>query len=249
MKKKIVVFSGAGLDRESGILTFRDTQDGMWNNYKIDDVATPDGWKKDPQKVLNFYNERRAELPNVKPNKAHTCLVELEQHFDVVHITQNVSDLLERAVASKVYHLHGELTKAKGDNGTKKTDRFKPTKIIDIGYNDINLGDVCEVTGKQLRPNVVWFGEYPAHVNKSYDAMANADILIIIGTSLQIGYTINLLQSVNHKCRVIYIDPNPTTYLSDEGLVVEYIKKKAVSGVSKLTKTLISDATKEELNK
>lgn len=251
MKKKIVVFSGAGLDRESGILTFRDTQDGMWNNYKIDDVATPQGWKKDPQKVLDFYNERRRELENVKPNKAHRCLVELEEYYDITHVTQNVSNLLEQAGASKIYHLHGELTKVRASKpfSVKQILTQNKDKIIDVGYKDINIGDVCEVSGNQLRPHVVWFGEYPFHVNKSYSAMGDADILIIIGTSLQIGYTLNMLLAVNSKCRVIYIDPEPMTYLSDEGMVVEYIKKTAVSGVSELTKTLISDATQEESNK
>lgn len=244
MKKKIVVFSGAGLDRESGILTFRDCKDGLWNNYKIEDVATPTGWKNNPQAVLDFYNERRAELPNVKPNKAHTSLVELEEHFDVVHITQNVSDLLERAGASKVYHLHGELTKARGDKGTKKIDRFEPTKIIDIGYNNINLGDVCEVTGKQLRPNIVWFYEMPFNVPKAYLEIEKADILIIVGTSLQIGYTLEMLQGVNKECRIVYIDPEPMNYLSNYGMKVEYIREKAKKGVTSFVNELIKQEIK-----
>lgn len=243
-KKKIVVFSGAGLDRESGVLTFRDCKDGLWNNYKIDEVATPEGWEKDPQKVLDFYNERRREMPNVEPNRAHKALVDLEEDYDVIHVTQNVSDLLERAGASKVYHLHGELTKARGETGNKISDRFKPTKMIDIGYNDIKLGDLCEENGKQLRPNVVWFGEYPQHVDRGYKAIENADILLIVGTSLQIGYTLDMLQSIKNGGRVIYIDPEPMNYLSNYGMKVEYIRERAEKGVTTLVELLLDEAQK-----
>lgn len=239
MKKKIVVFSGAGLDRESGILTFRDCKDGLWNNYKIEDVATPNGWKKNPQAVLDFYNERRSELPNVEPNKAHKSLVELEDHFEVIHLTQNVSDLLERAGATEVYHLHGELTKARGDNGTKMMDRFRLNEVTDIGYDNIKLGDVCEKFETQLRPNIVWFGEMPFHVSKGYQVLEKADILIVIGTSLQIGYTLEMLQAVKEGCRIVYIDPEPMNYLSNYGMKIEYIREMAEKGVSNLVNELI----------
>lgn len=240
-KKKVVVFSGAGLDRESGILTFRDVKDGMWNNYKISDVARPEGWKKDPQRVLDFYNERRREMPTVKPNRAHTSLAELENEYDVIHVTQNVSDLLERAGATKVYHLHGELTKARGDKGTGNNRNPFPSAnpILDIGYEDIKMGDMCDVTNSQLRPNVVWFDEYPFHINKSYEAMNNADILIIVGTSLQIGYTLDMLQAVTSECRIIYVDPEPMNYLSNYGMKVEYIREPAVKGISNLVTELL----------
>jgi NAD-dependent deacetylase len=241
-KKKIVVFSGAGLDAESGVATFRDNN-GLWNNYKIDEVATPEGWNKDPQKVLDFYNERRREMPNVKPNRAHTSLAELENAYDVTHITQNVSDLLERAGATKIYHLHGELTKVRGDHGTgNKRNRLPSVNpVIDIGYDDIKMGDMCEVTNSQLRPNVVWFGEFPFHINKSYDAMNNADILIIVGTSLQIGYTLDMLQAVTSECRIIYIDPEPMNYLSNYGMKVEYVHEPAAKGVSDLVTELLKE--------
>lgn len=233
-KKKIVVFSGAGLDRESGILTFRDCQNGLWNNYKIDEVATPKGWKKDPQKVLDFYNERRRELPNVSPNKAHTSLAELENAYDVTHVTQNVSDLLERAGATKIYHLHGELTKARGEAGSNP--------IIEIGHEDIKLGDMCKTTDSQLRPHICWFEEMPFHVNKAYDAMNNADILIIVGTSLQITYTLPMLQAVTPECRIIYVDPEPMNYLSNYGMKVEYVRESAVKGISDLVTELLKES-------
>lgn len=238
MKKKIVVFSGAGLDRESGVLTFRDCKDGLWNNHKIDEVATPEGWENDPERVLNFYNERRREMPTVVPNRAHKALVDLEEEYDVIHVTQNVSDLLERAGVSKVYHLHGELTKARGE---KLTNGFQ---ITDIGYNDINLGDVCEISGSQLRPNIVWFGEMPFFVERSYQAIENADILLIIGTSLQITYTLHMLQAIKHGCRVIYIDPSPSNDLSNYGMKIEYIRESAEKGVTALVEKLLDDAQK-----
>lgn len=248
MKKKIVVFSGAGLDRESGILTFRDCKDGLWNNHKIDEVATPEGWQKNPQKVLDFYNERRSELPNVEPNKAHKSLVELEDLFDVIHLTQNVSDLLERAGASNVYHLHGKLTEAINDVGNKMKNRFDRKYVTEIGHKEINLGDVCKTSNKQLRPNIVWFGEMPFHVPRGYQALENADILIVIGTSLQIGYTLEMLQAVKKGCRIIYIDPEPMNYLSNYGMKVEYIREMAEKGVSEFVDELIESENENNDN-
>lgn len=239
MKKKIVVFSGAGLDRESGVLTFRDCKDGLWNNYKIDDVATPEGWAKDKEKVLTFYNERRRQMPEVFPNDAHKALVSLEQEYDVIHVTQNVSDLLERAGASNVIHLHGELTKARG------TALHTIDTIVDVGYNDINMGDRCSVTDSQLRPHIVWFGEYPFDVDKAYNAVYNADILLIVGTSLQIGYTLNLLNNVKRipsQTEIHFIDPKPMRYLENYNLKVNYIIKEAVEGVSEITNMLLTQA-------
>lgn len=192
-KKKIVVFSGAGLDKESGVATFRDGDNAMWNNYKVDEVATPAGWKADREKVLRFHNERRQQMPEVLPNAAHTKLAELEKYFDVTNVTQNVSDLLERGGATNVIHLHGELTKARGSLYGHKSS--PADSVYDIGYNDINIGDKCKVTGSQLRPHIVWFGEMPFGVDKAYKAIEEADILIIVGTSLQIGYTLPMLAS------------------------------------------------------
>ena len=238
--KKIVVFSGAGLDRESGVLTFRDCKDGLWNNHKIDDVATLSAWSKNRKMVLDFYNERRRELPKVKPNQGHFDLVTLEQEYDVVHITQNVSDLLERAGASKVYHLHGELTKARGTLFFDKHDTLlgNVNEPFDIGYNDILLHDECD-EGSQIRPHIVWFGEYPFHVDRAYQQIEKADILLIIGTSLQISYTLPLLTSVKSDCKIIYIDPEPVQYLDNYGLDVEYIRKNGVEGINEIVHRLI----------
>ncbi len=250
-KKKIVIFSGAGISKESGILTFRDVKDGLWNNHKIEDVATPAGWKKNKEVVLNFYNERRQQLPTVQPNAAHIALAELENDYDVTVITQNVDDLHERGGSTNVIHLHGELTKARGSLYNHKPS--PADTIVDIGYNDINVGDTCPTTGSQLRPHIVWFGEYPFGVDDAYKAVYDADILLIIGTSLQITYTLDLLNNVRRlsfevndnkpACKIIYIDPMPDRGLDRYGLVIDYIKKTAVEGVTELVDKLLNRDT------
>lgn len=237
-KKKIVVFSGAGLDRESGVLTFRDCKDGLWNNYKIDDVATPSGWKKSRETVLDFYNERRRQMPEVEPNGAHIALAKLEEEYDVTHLTQNVSDLLERGGCNNIIHLHGALNMA--------CDSLSMKHKYYIGYNDIELGMKCPETDSQLRPDIVWFGEMPHRVDEGYGAVYDADILLIIGTSLQISYTLGMLNNVRQRiddvsnpCRIIYIDPKPEHYLDNYGLTVEYVRKNAVEGVTEIVNELI----------
>ena len=238
MKKKVVIFSGAGLDRESGVLTFRDCKDGLWNNYKIEDVATPEGWRKSREKVLDFYNERRRQMPEVEPNGAHLALSKLEDKYDVIHLTQNVSDLLERANCNNIIHLHGALTSA--------CDCMSKKHKYNIGYNDIELGTKCPETDSQLRPDIVWFGEMPYRVDEAYDAVYNADILIVVGTSLQIGYTLDVLTNVRQRvsdesnpCRIIYVDPEPMNYLSNYGLKVEYVRKAAVEGITEIVDELL----------
>ena len=139
MKKKILIFSGAGVDKESGVETFRDSQDGLWDNNKIEDVATPDGWRRDREKVLNFYNARRAQLKTIEPNLAHKIITDLEKDFDVTIVTQNVTNLHERAGSTNVIHLHGELTKARGCMYDHKTSPLDT--VVDVGYNPINIGD------------------------------------------------------------------------------------------------------------
>jgi NAD-dependent deacetylase len=237
-KKKIVVFSGAGLDAESGIETFRGLKNSMWNNYKIEDVATPEGWRKSRETVLDFYNERRRQMPEVEPNGAHLALAKLEEEYDVIHLTQNVSDLLERANCNNIIHLHGALNMA-CDCMTKKHKYH-------IGYNDIELGMKCPETDSQLRPDIVWFGEMPHRVDEAYDAVYNADILIVVGTSLQIGYTLDVLTNVRQRvsdesnpCRIIYVDPEPMNYLSNYGLKVEYVRKAAVEGITEIVDELL----------
>ena len=231
MMKKIVVFTGAGIDAESGVETFRGLKNSMWENHNIDDVCTPSGWRKDREKVLNFYNDRRRQLPSVEPNSAHIGLVKLEDKYDVTIVTQNVSDLHKRAGSSKILHLHGELTKARGSLSSKDT-------IRDIGYGDINIGDKCK-NGSQVRPHIVWFEEMPFNVEESYEAIIESDVLIIIGTSLMIGYTLTLLSSVSNECEIYYIDPNPSRYLDHLGKDITYIEKTATEGVDLILKELL----------
>lgn len=249
MKKKIVVFTGAGVSKESGIMTFRDAQDGLWYNFNVDEVATPEGWKKDPKKVLQFYNERRSQLPTVEPNDAHRALVALEEEYEVTIITQNVDDLHERAGSKNIIHLHGELTKARSTFYIDKPNA--QFEAIDIGYNELNIGDKCSKTGSQLRPHIVWFGEFPHGVHEAYAEVYRADILIIIGTSLQISYTIDMLNNVRRTstpCEIYYVDPKPMHYLDNYGLKVNYIEKSAVEGVSELVNNLISRAVGSDKN-
>lgn len=229
MKKKIAIFSGAGLDRESGVLTFRDCVDGLWNNHSIDEVATPSGWAKDREKVLKFYNERRQEMPVVHPNDGHKLIASLEEEYDVINVTQNVSDLLERGGATNVIHLHGELTKARGCIYSHKTSPLD--HVIDIGYNDINIGDKCPVTGSQLRPHIVWFGEMPFGVEEGYNAIREADYLLIIGTSLNISYTLDMITATKKDCHVVYIDPEPSDFFLNFPIDVTYIEKGSSEGM------------------
>ena len=251
MKKKVVIFSGAGLDRESGVLTFRDCKDGLWNNYKIDEVATKEAWSKNREKVLDFYNQRRRELPNVEPNDAHRALVRLEDKYRVVNVTQNVSDLLERAGASDIIHLHGELTKARGCY--HKSEGLDTKYIVkEIGYNDITIGDKCEYTDSQLRPHICWFGEWPYETDRAYDEVAFADILIIVGTSLEISYTLSMLGQLRHKfltgeCEVYYVDPNPSTHMEAYGIKPTYIRKVASEGLNELVEDLLNREENEKV--
>ena len=198
--KKIVVLTGAGISAESGIKTFRDA-DGLWEGHDIMEVASPIGWNKNPELVLDFYNKRRAQLLTVKPNKVHEILAELEEHFDIHIITQNVDDLHERAGSNKVVHLHGELLKVR----SIVNENF----VLDW-KNDLNLGDF-DLEGNQLRPHIVWFGEDVPMIEHAIDIVETADILIIIGTSLQVYPAAGLMNYVNQNVPVYYIDPKPAT--------------------------------------
>jgi NAD-dependent deacetylase len=205
-KKKIVFFSGAGISRESGVLTFRDCKDGLWNNHRIEDVATIDAWRKDREKVLGFYNERRQQMPDVVPNDGHKLIASLEDDYNVTIVTQNVDDLHERGGSKNIIHLHGELSKGRSS--------MNPHAVpVDIGYNDINIGDKAE-DGSQLRPHIVWFGEMPFGVEKGYRAIEEADYLVVIGTSLNITYTFDMLAASKKDCKIFYIDPAPSDILA-----------------------------------
>lgn len=198
--KKIVVLTGAGISAESGIKTFHDAN-GLWEGHDIMEVASPIGWKKNPVLVLDFYNKRRAELQTVKPNKAHEILAELEANFDIHIITQNVDDLHERAGSKKVIHLHGELLKVKSVNNEDFVLDWK---------TDLKLGDY-DFEGNQLRPHIVWFGEEVPIIEHAIDILETADILIIIGTSLQVYPAAGLMNYVDNHVPVYYIDPKPAT--------------------------------------
>jgi NAD-dependent deacetylase len=215
----LVVLTGAGISAESGIKTFRD-QDGLWENYNVLDVASYDGWLRNQNMVLQFYNERRRQLKTVQPNEGHKGLVELEKYFKVSVITQNVDNLHERAGSKNILHLHGELTKVRS---TKD-----PAYIKDIGYNDVNPGDLCP-KGAQLRPHIVWFGEEVPALSEAINIVQKADIFIIIGTSLNVYPAAGLIDYVLTGVPVYLIDPNPVQ--APYGRKIEFIKEKAGKGV------------------
>lgn len=228
--KKIIVLTGAGMSAESGIKTFRD-HDGLWNNYRIEEVATPQAFRRQPELVMEFYNQRRKQLLEVEPNAAHYALVKLEEKFDVHIITQNVDDLHERAGSSQVMHLHGEIRKARSS--------ANPDFIIDIDGWELNMGDLCPL-GSQLRPHIVWFGEEVPMIGPAAQLTAKADILIVIGTSLQVYPAAGLLHEASHTARKFLIDPKaePSQFINK----LEILKTTATLGVPQLVKTLISEA-------
>ena len=198
--KKLVVLSGAGVSAESGIKTFRDS-DGLWENYNVADVADIEGWYRNKGLVLQFYNERRRQLEKAQPNRAHQIIAELEKYFDVTVVTQNVDNLHERAGSTKVIHLHGELTKVRPED---QEDRG----VKDIGYRDINLGDT-DSRGVQLRPHIVWFGEAVPMMTPAAREVSLCDILLIIGTSLNVYPAAGLFRYVQPGTPIFLIDTKP----------------------------------------
>lgn len=224
--KKVVVLSGAGVSAESGIKTFRDSN-GLWEEYKVEDVASIDGWYRNKELVLNFYNARRRALQNAGPNDAHKIIAQLEDDFDVTVVTQNVDNLHERAGSTKIIHLHGELTKARSVK-----DEFT---TYDIGYNDIHLGDKAP-DGGQLRPFIVWFGESVPELGRAAKEVEKADILIIIGTSLNVYPAAGLVHYTKPGCKIYLIDPQPMNLRMENFTQIQDV---ATEGMRKL---------KEELN-
>ena len=222
--KHLVVLSGAGMSAESGIKTFRDA-DGLWEGHDVMEVASPQGFAKNPQLVLDFYNQRRKQLFEVKPNYAHKTLSDLEQHYNVSIITQNVDDLHERAGSSTVIHLHGELLKSRSI-----TD---PNTIYHC-TGDINLGDLCP-KGYQLRPHIVWFGEEVSMIETAAEICSAADILLIIGTSMQVYPAAGLLHFAPSDIPVYFIDPKPAISPNKQLTV---IAKTATEGIKDLLKIL-----------
>ena len=224
-RKKIVALTGAGISAESGITTFRDSG-GLWEQYDVMEVASIDGWHKDQQLVQRFYNDRRRQLTEVEPNAAHLILAELEQHYDVSVVTQNVDDLHERAGSTDIVHLHGELTKARSASD--------PNLIIDIGYRSI-APDEKAPDGSALRPHIVWFGEAVPAIGRAADIVSVADIVLIIGTSLNVYPAAGLVGYANRKSAVYLIDPNEVAYSGREIIV---IREKATEGMKKLKEIL-----------
>lgn len=199
MRKKLVVLSGAGISAESGVATFRDAG-GLWEGHNVMDVASPEGFRKNPELVLDFYNQRRRQLHTVHPNKGHIIIAELEAYFDVHVITQNVDDLHERSGSTKVLHLHGELLKARSVNNEHDGIEWK-------AY--ITIGDTHPVSKQQLRPDIVWFGEAVPAIPEAIDIVEEADYLIIVGTSLQVYPAAGLMDYARPGVPVYYVDPYP----------------------------------------
>jgi NAD-dependent deacetylase len=222
----IVILTGAGISAESGLKTFRES-DGLWEGHDIMEVASPLGWKRNMGKVLDFYNQRRRQLLKASPNEAHKALVKLEDKYKVSIVTQNIDDLHERAGSSRVIHLHGELLKVRST--------FDEDLILDW-KNDLQIGDFCE-HNHQLRPHVVWFGEAVPMFPKAVELVENADILIIVGTSMQVYPATALLDYLNNETPVYFIDPRPNIS-SAKNLTI--IAEKATKGVVQLVESIIS---------
>ena len=219
MKKHIVVLTGAGISAESGIKTFRDA-DGLWEGHDVMEVASPEGFAKNPELVLDFYNQRRRQLHDVKPNQAHLDLASLEKQFNITIITQNVDDLHERAGSTEVVHLHGELLKARSTFDELDVSDWK---------TDLVLGDVCK-KGHQMRPHIVWFGEAVPMIDKAVEICETADILLIIGTSMQVYPAASLMHYVSENTATYFIDPKPAI---DSKRNLTVIAKPATIGVKK----------------
>lgn len=220
MKKRLVVLTGAGMSVESGIATFRGSG-GLWNNERVEDVATPEGFLRNPQKVLDFYNKRRKELLEVEPNEGHRILAELEEKFDVRIITQNVDNLHERAGSTHVRHLHGELMKVRSTGGMEEVFELTEDNI------EIHMGDKCP-KGHQLRPHIVWFGEPVPEIENAVKEVEKADIFLIIGTSMQVYPAAGLINYAPHDIPIYLIDPNQVLLHTDR---VQVIQKGASEGM------------------
>jgi NAD-dependent deacetylase len=227
MKKKLVVLTGAGISQESGIPTFRDSN-GLWEGFRVEDVASPEGWYKNPAVVLDFYNQRRKKALEVQPNQGHKILAELETDFDVVIVTQNVDDLHERAGSSNVIHLHGSLFESRST--------IDETLVYPIKGWELNPGDLCE-RGSQLRPNIVWFGEMVPLIEVAAQHAAEAEIFLVVGTSLVVYPAAGLIHEVPYDAIKYVVDPNLPEINRLAG--VKYIKEKASTGMQLVRNELL----------
>ena len=229
-RPRLVVLSGAGISAESGLRTFRGA-DGLWEGYRIEDVATPEAFEADPEQVLAFYNLRREQLAGAAPNAGHTALARLESAYDVRVVTQNIDDLHERGGSRNVLHLHGELTKARSSRD--------PSLVRDIGYGRIEPGDVAE-DGAQLRPHVVWFGEMVPALPEAAELVRGARVLLVVGTSLAVYPAAGLVHDAPPGCRRFYVDPSPDAAAGLPGF--ECLAENAATGVPKLVERLLAEA-------
>ena len=225
--KKVVVVTGAGISAESGLKTFRDSG-GLWEGYNVYDVATPEAWKRDPDLVQHFYNERRKSVLEAEPNAAHYALVKLEEKFQVTIITQNIDDLHERAGSSRIIHLHGLITKSQSDRN--------PNLTYDILGSELKIGELCEF-GSQLRPHVVWFGEAVPMIENAAKECYEADIFIVIGTSLQVYPAAGLIDLVPAKAEKILVDPRAMEISAKN---IEMIPENAAAAVPELVERLLN---------
>ncbi len=227
--KNVVVLTGAGMSAESGIATFR-SSGGLWEQYRVEEVATPEGFKKNPRLVLDFYNMRRRENLKAEPNKGHIGLAEMQSDYNVTIITQNVDNLHEKAGSKNVLHLHGELMKARSS--------IDPTKIYDIDPQnpDISLGEKCE-DGSQLRPHIVWFGEAVPMMAEAESIVRQTDVLVIIGTSLNVYPAAGLINYAAPEIPIYIIDPNEVSVRKRKSSI-HFIQKGASDGVAELREIL-----------
>lgn len=223
-----MVFTGAGISAESGLKTFRDAG-GLWEEYKIEEVATPQAWQKNQNLVLEFYNKRRKQVLEAKPNPAHFALADLQKKYDVIIITQNIDDLHERAGSKNVIHLHGEIMKARST--------ADPELIYDIETEGIKPGDKCE-KGSQLRPNIVWFGEFVPEMERAYSIASEADVFMVVGTSLNVYPAAGILDFVPLETPKYLVDPGNIKVNGIKNLTI--IKEKAGKGVPMLTEKLLN---------
>lgn len=230
--KRLVVLTGAGVSAESGFATFRDAG-GLWEQYDVNDVASIEGWYRNRQLVLQFYNERRAQLKDAKPNAAHLAIAGLEKSYHVDVITQNVDNLHERAGSTHIVHLHGELTKVRPENGVYDSTGSEK-EVIDVGYSPVILGDKAP-NGSQLRPHIVFFGEAVPKIETAIDLVSKADILLIVGSSLQVYPAAGLYRYAPHGCPIYVIDPKPVP-ISDPR--VTFIQDVATKGMEQFIEML-----------
>ncbi|WP_242928974.1 SIR2 family NAD-dependent protein deacylase [Pontibacter vulgaris] len=227
-KKKLVVLTGAGISAESGIATFRDA-DGLWEGHDVMEVASPQGWRKNPELVLDFYNQRRKNAMEAKPNQGHFILAELEQDFDVRIITQNVDNLHERAGSTNVLHLHGKLFESRST--------LDPSLIYEMKSWELNLGDKC-ARGSQLRPNIVWFGEPVPMMEKAVEEAIRADIFLVVGTSLVVYPAASLLDFISEESALLVVDPKLPAIRKRPNL--HLFEEKASTGMKKVAELLLS---------